>query len=71
VKTKFRDRVEVVHDDNDELIVEDDVFQLSELVYVYWVASSNNLEENSNFHFTNNIFIHVDAEELKDVLGSC
>ena len=45
VKTKHKGCVEVVQDSNDELIVEDDVFQLSKLVDPYRVASSNDLEE--------------------------
>jgi len=52
--------------------VGDDVFQLGELVYPYWIAPSNDLEENLNFCITNNIFVDVDvdAEKLNDVLSS-
>jgi hypothetical protein len=51
VKTKPRNCVEVVQDGNDELIVGDDVFQLSELVDPNQVALSNDLE-------TKFIFLH-------------
>jgi hypothetical protein len=50
--------------------MEDDVFQLSQLVDLYRVALSNDLEENSNSCIAENIFIDVDAEELNDVLSS-
>jgi len=70
VKTKTKSRVDVVHDGNDELTVGNDVFQLGELVYPYRVALSNDLEENSNFCFVENIFVDVDAKELNDVLSS-
>ena len=46
------------------------VFQLGEFVDPYWVASSNDLEENSNFCITNNILVNVDAEKLNVVLNS-
>jgi hypothetical protein len=69
VITKPRGRVEVVQDRNDELTVGDDVFQLDELVDSYRVASSNDLEENSNFCITNNIFVDIDTEELNDDLS--
>jgi len=70
VKTRLKGRVEVVQDGNDELTVGDDVFQLCELVDPYWVAWSNNLEEDSKFCIVNNIFVDVDADELNDVLSS-
>jgi len=69
VITKPRGRVEVVQDRNDELTVGDDVFQLDELVDPYRVASSNDLEENSNFCITDNNFVDVDTEELNDDLS--
>jgi hypothetical protein len=54
--------------------VGDYVFQLSELVDSYWVAPSNDLEENSNFRITDNIFVDVDVdidiEKFNDVLSS-
>jgi len=46
----------------------DDVFRLNELVNSYWVASSNNLEEKSNFCIAKNTFVDVDIEELNDAL---
>jgi len=58
-------RVEVVQDENNELNMKDDVFQVSELVDPFRVASSIDLEENSNFHIFDNIFVDVDADELK------
>jgi len=70
VKTKPRGRVKVVQDDNDELNVGDDIFQLGELVNPYQVAPFNDLEENLNFHIVENIFINVDVEELNDSLSS-
>ena len=46
------------------------IFQFDELVDPYRVARSNDLEENSNFRITDNIFVNVDAEKLNDVLSS-
>jgi hypothetical protein len=72
VKTKLRGHIEVVQDENNELIMGDDVFQLGELVDSYQIVLSNDLEENSNFHITDNIFVDVDvdAKELNGVLSS-
>jgi hypothetical protein len=72
MKTKLRGYVEVIQDDNDELTMGDDIFQLGELVYPYRVALSNDLEENLNFHTVKNIFVDVDVdiEVLNDVLRS-
>jgi len=64
LKTKPKGRVKVVQDENVESNVGDDVFQVSELVDPYRFAPSIDLEENSNFHVTENIFVDVDAEEL-------
>ena len=64
MKTKPKGRVKVVQDENVESNVGDDVFQVSELVDPYRFAPSIDLEENSNFHVTENIFVDVDAEEL-------
>ena len=58
-------RVEVVQDENNESNMKDDVFQVSELVDPFRVAPSIDLEENSNFHIFDNIFVDVDANELK------
>jgi hypothetical protein len=68
VKTKYKGCVDVVQDRDNELTMEDDVFQL-ELVDPYRIAPSNNLEEGSNFHIIVNIFVDVNAEELNDVLS--
>jgi hypothetical protein len=70
VKTKLRGCVEVVHNGTDELTMRDEIFQLGELVNPYWVASSNDLEENSNFSIAKNIFVDVDTKELNNVLSS-
>jgi hypothetical protein len=48
----------------------DDVFQVSELVKPYRVASSIDLKENLNFRVFNNSLVDVDAEELNVVLSS-
>jgi transposase len=48
----------------------DAVFQVSELVELYRVALSIDLEENLNFHVFDNIFVNVDVEELNVVLSS-
>jgi len=50
--------------------VGDDVFQLDELVCPYRVSLSNDLEENSNFCITKNIFNDIDVKELNNVLSS-
>jgi hypothetical protein len=70
LKTKPIGRVEVVQDENNESNMEDNIFQVSELVDPFRVAPSINLEENSNFHIFDNIFIDVDADELNVVLNS-
>jgi len=51
-------------------IMVDDVFQVSELVKPYRVASSIDLKENLNFRVFNNSLVDVDAEELNVVLSS-
>ena len=63
-------RVEVVQDENNESNMKDDVFQVSELVDPFRVAPSIDLEENSNFHIFDNIFVDVDADEFNVVLNS-
>jgi len=70
VKTKPICHIGVVQDDNNELTMGDDVFQLGELVDPYRVSPSNDLEKNSNFHIAEKIFIDIDIEELNDVLTS-
>ena len=69
MKTKPRDRVQVVQEDNNELNVVDDVFQIDELVDAYRIVPSTNLEENLDFRLTENIFIDVDDQELNDILN--
>ena len=68
MKTNIRGHVQVVQDDNDELIIGDDVFQLNELVDPYRVTLSNDLEENSTFCITKNTLVDIDVEKLNDVL---
>ncbi|KAL9337457.1 hypothetical protein Peur_069226 [Populus x canadensis] len=68
VKTKLRSHIGVVRDVNNEVTAGEDVFQINKLVDVYRGAPSINLEENSNFHVVENIFIDVDFKELNDVL---
>jgi hypothetical protein len=50
--------------------MQDEVFQVSEVVEPYRVASSIELEENSNFHVFDDSLVDVDAEELNFVLSS-
>ena len=49
LETKLRGHVELVQDKNEDTSMRDEVFQVSELVEPYRVASSIDLEENSNF----------------------
>jgi hypothetical protein len=48
----------------------DEVFQASELVEPYRVASSIDIEENLNFHVFDDSLVNVDALELNAVLSS-
>jgi len=50
--------------------VQDEVFQVSELVEPYRVASSIELEQNSNFHVFDDSLVDVDVDELNVVLSS-
>jgi hypothetical protein len=70
LETKPKGRVEVVQDENEDISVIDEVFQVSELVEPYRVALSIDLEENLNFHVFNDSLVDVDAEELNVVLSS-
>jgi len=70
LKTKPRGHVEVVQDENEDIGVGDDVFQVSELVEPYWVASSIDLEKNLNFHVFDDSRVDVDAKELNVVPSS-
>jgi len=47
----------------------DDFLLTGELVDLYRVALSNDLDENLNFCITKNIFVDVDVEKLNDVLS--
>jgi hypothetical protein len=70
LKIKPRGHLEVRQDENNDSNIEDDVFQVSELVELYRVAPLIDFEENSNFHVFDNIFIDIDVEELNVVLSS-
>jgi len=50
--------------------VQDEVFQVSELVEPYRVAPLIELEENSNFRVFDDSIVDVDVEELNVVLSS-
>jgi hypothetical protein len=67
---KPRGRVEVVQDGKEDTSVQDEVFQVSELVEPYRVAPSIDLEENSNFRVFDDSLVDVDAEELNVVLST-
>ena len=47
-----------------------DVFQVSQLVDPYQIAPSIDLEENTNFRVTENIFVDVDTKELNVAFSS-
>ena len=66
MKTKPKYYVLVFQDGNNEITL-GDVFQLYELVYLYWVALSINIEEKSNSRIVENTFVDVDVGELDDV----
>jgi len=70
LKTKTRGRVEVVQDENKDISMQDEVFQINELVEPYRVAPSIELEENSNFLVFNDSHVDVDAKALNVVLSS-
>jgi hypothetical protein len=71
LKTKPRGRVEVVQDENEDISVRDQVFQVSEVIEPYRVAPSIELEENSNFRVFDDSLVDIDADELNFVLSSC
>jgi hypothetical protein len=50
--------------------VQDEIFQVNELVEPYRVAHSIDLEENSNFCVFDDSLVDIDAEELNVVLSS-
>jgi len=70
LKTKPKGRVELVQDENEDISVRDEVFQVRELVEPYRVAPSIDLEENSNFRVFDDSLVDVDAEELNVFLSS-
>jgi predicted GNAT family N-acyltransferase len=43
---------------------------LDELIDLYWVALSTELEENSNFYVAENTCIYIDVDELNDILST-
>jgi hypothetical protein len=70
LKTKPRGHVELVQDENEDTSVQDEVFQVSQLVEPYRVAPSIDLEENLIFCVFDDSLVDVDAEELNVVLIS-
>jgi hypothetical protein len=64
LKMKPRGRVEAVQEENKDTSVQDEVFQVSELVEPYRVAPSLDLEENSNFRVFDDSLVDVDAKDL-------
>jgi len=61
LKTKPRGHVEVVQDENEDTNVQDEIFQVSELVEPYRVAPSIDLEENLIFCVFDDSLVDVDA----------
>ena len=70
LKMKPRGPVEAVQEENEDTSVQDEVFQVSELVELYRVAPSLDLEENSNFRVFDDSLVDVDAKELDVFLRS-
>jgi hypothetical protein len=68
-ETKPRGHVEVIHDENENTNVQDEVFQVSKLVEPYRVAPSIDLEDNSNFCIFDDSLVDVDVEKLNVVLS--
>jgi len=68
LKTKLRGRVELVQDENKDISVQDEVFQVSELVEPYRVTPLIDLEENSIFCILDDSLVDVNTEELNVVL---
>jgi len=69
-KNETRGRVEAVQEENEDIRVQDEVFQVSELVEPYRVAPSLDLEENSNFRVFDDSLVDVDVKELDVFLRS-
>ena len=53
---------QLVHNNNDEIIEEENIFQLDEIVNSYQVILFIELKEDLNFHTTMNIYVHIDIE---------
>ena len=70
LKTKPKGRVEVVQDENEDTSVIYEVFQANELVELYRVTHSIDVEENWNFRVCDDSLVDVDVVELNDVLSS-
>lgn len=70
MKTKPRSHIQVVHDGNEKVTRGEDIFQLDELVDLYWVISSTELEEDLNFLVAENTYVHFDLDELNDILST-
>ena len=69
-KNETRGRFEIVQDENEDTSVQDEVFQVSELVEPYRVAPSIDLEEISIFCVFDDSLVDVHAKELNVVLSS-
>ena len=61
LKTKPRGCVEVVQDENKDTSVQDEFFQVSELVEPYQVAPLIDVEENLNFRVFDDSLFDVDT----------
>lgn len=70
MKTKPMSHIQVVHDGNEKVTRGEDIFQLDELVDLYWVISSTELEEDLNFLVAENTYVHFDLDELNDILST-
>ena len=70
LKTKHKGRVELVQHKNEDTSVQDEVFQVSELVEPYRVAPSIDLEEISIFCVFDDSLVYVHAKDLNVVLSS-
>jgi hypothetical protein len=67
---KPRGSVEVVSDENKDINVRDEVFQVSELVEPYRVATSIDIEENLFFCIFDDSLVVIDVKELNVILSS-
>ena len=69
VKTKPRSCVQVVKYGNDEVTTREYAFQMDELNDLYTVALFIELEENLFFHVVENTYVHINADELNELLS--